>query len=425
MPSLEINGSELATPSWLKAIPGVFADEIFTLAAECRQDKSQQKADLLIGAYRSNDGDPWPLPSVLEAERRLQNQSDLGKHEYLPIEGDATYLRLAQQLVFGLDDQSEQFERFSSVQTVSGSGAIHVGAAFLSRFLKPACVWVSDPTWPPHILMFEKQGVKCKHYPYYDQATKLLNFRGMMDTLESQAQAGDVIILQVCGHNPTGLDLSQEQWKVVADVCARKGIFPFFDNAYQGFATGNPDEDAWPIRYFANLDNGTRFCVAQSFSKNFGLYGQRTGAFHFALNKEDRAMQPNISQQLRLIIRSEYSTPPRTGSTIVKAILGDAELKAQWLRDVSTMSKRLGEVRSALHAGLGGSKMSSDFDQIIKQSGMFSYTGLNNKEVLRLRQEFHIYLSSTGRISMAGLNTKNMEFVTRAIRAVKQKPSDD
>ncbi|CAH0054421.1 unnamed protein product [Clonostachys solani] len=385
MPTLHIDSFRELTPSWVDAIPSILADEIFSLAGECRLVESKNKVDLLIGAYRSDDGDPWPLPSVLEAERRLQHQGDAAKHEYLPIEGDPVYLRQAQKLLLGLDDQSKLFQRLVSVQTISGSGAIHIGAAFLSRLLKPGCVWVSDPTWAPHILMFER--------------------------------AGDVIILQVCAHNPTGLDLTQEQWKKVAEICARKGIFPFLDNAYQGFATGNPERDAWPLRYFANMANPIRFGVAQSFSKNFGLYGQRAGAFHLVLKEQDRAIQGNILQQLQFIIRTEYSAPPRTGSTIVKTILGDADLKAQWLTEVSAMSQRLGSVRSALHNGLRGSQLNSDFDHIIQQSGMFSYTGLSTKEVLRLRQEFHIYLSSSGRISMAGY------YVTRAIREVQQDPS--
>ncbi|KAL5585622.1 hypothetical protein FOVSG1_015011 [Fusarium oxysporum f. sp. vasinfectum] len=372
MPSLEDTSSKDATPSWLNAVPNIVADEIFSLAAEYRLDQNPQKVDLLIGAYRSDDGNPCPLPSVLEAERRLLSQNDLGKHEYLPIEGDATYLRLAQKLLLGQDDQSELLQRTVSVQSVSGSGAIHIGAAFLSRFLSPGCVWVSDPTWGPHILMFERMGVKCKKYPYYDPATRLLNFQGMIDTLESQGKPGDVIILQVCAHNPTGLDLSQEQWKAVAEICQRRGILPFFDNAYQGFATGSPEKDAWPLRYFASLKSPLTFCVAQSFSKNFGLYGQRTGAFHFIMNSKDTAIQSNILQQLRFIIRTEYSTPPRTGCTFVKTILGDPELKSQWLRDVSSMSKRLGQVRSALHDGLNASDESGDFDHIIKQVPMLT-----------------------------------------------------
>ncbi|XEV01559.1 hypothetical protein FSHL1_006846 [Fusarium sambucinum] len=378
--------------SWLKAVPNIVADEIFSLAAEYQHDKNSQKVDLLIGAYRSDDGNPCPLPSVLEAERRLLSGNDLGKHEYLPIEGDATYLRLAQKLLFGQDDQSELLQRIVSVQSVSGSGAIHIGAAFLSRFLSPRCVWVSDPTWGPHILMCKRMGLECKEYPYYDPDTRLLNFQGMVDTLESQGQTGDVIMLQVCAHNPTGLDLSQEQWKVVAEICQRKSIFPFFDNAYQGFATGNPYKDAWPLRYFASLESPMTFCVAQSFSKNFGLYGQRTGAFHFVMNSKDTVIQSNILQQLRFIIRTEYSTPPRTGCTIVKTILGDPELESQWLKDVCSMSKRLGQVQSALHYGLSASNENKDFNHIIKQSGIFLYTGLNPKKVILLKNKYYIYL---------------------------------
>ncbi|QGI65249.1 hypothetical protein CEK26_009200 [Fusarium fujikuroi] len=268
MPTLEDTTSKDSTPSWLNAVPKIVADEIFSLAADYRLDPNPQKVDLLIGAYRSDDGNPCPLPSVLEAERRILSQNDLGKHEYLPIEGDATYLRLAQKLLFAQDDQSELLQRIVSVQSISGSGAIHIGAAFLSRFLKPRCVWVSDPTWGPHILILER-----------------------------------------------------------------------------------------PLT----------FCVAQSFSKNFGLYGQRTGAFHFINNSRGTTIQSNILQQLRFIIRTEYSTPPRTGCNIVKTILGDPELKSQWLSDVSSMSKRLGQVRSALHGGLSALAESGDFDHIMKQ----------------------------------------------------------
>ncbi|KAL1982493.1 hypothetical protein VTN96DRAFT_1284 [Rasamsonia emersonii] len=415
------NSSSSSSRSRLAGLPEAAVDEIFALNHAYATDTHPDKVSLGIGVYRTPDGKPWPLPSVQKVEEELLHENDPFRHEYLPIEGDQVFLDLARDLMFGFKHdkaletpaEKEAKRRIASVQTISGTGANHVGAVFLAQHLKPKHVWISSPSWPNHQTIWDLQGVPRKSYPYFDAATRSFDFEGTMRTLEAEAEEGDVIVLHACAHNPTGIDPTKEQWKAIADLCQRKGLFPFFDSAYQGFASGSVDEDAWAVRYFFNLEPRMEMCVAQSFSKNFGLYGQRVGAFHLVTNGETD--QQLVAKNLCHIIRGEYSMAPRAGSTIVKRILGDEQLRAAWQRDLDVMSSRIKKMRRALYDELVRLKTPGNWEHIINQNGMFSYTGLTLRQVLALREQYHIYLLKSGRASISGLSDNNVAYVAKAI----------
>ncbi|OKL63227.1 hypothetical protein UA08_01430 [Talaromyces atroroseus] len=405
-------------------LPDAPVDEIFALNHAYVADTDARKVNLGIGVYRTEEDQPWPLSSVRLVEEEMYRQDDPARHEYLAIEGDLTFLDLARDLMFGFssassDSENKSKQRIASVQTVSGTGANHVGAAFLAQHFKPKHVWVSTPSWANHQTIWDLQGIERKSYPYFDASTCSFDFNGAITTLESEAAEGDVVLLHACAHNPTGVDPTKEQWKKIAEICQRKRLFPFFDSAYQGFASGSADEDAWAVRYFFNLTSPPmEMCVAQSFSKNFGLYGQRAGAFHLVTNGANPSEAPLVRKNLCHIIRGEYSMGPRYGSSIVKRILGDSALRAQWQDDLTIMSSRIKRMRQALYDELVRLKTPGSWEHVINQIGMFSYTGLTVKQVLELKSEFHIYLLKSGRASISGLTEKNVAYVAQAIDTV-------
>lgn len=295
-------------------------------------------------------------------------------------------------------------------------------AQFLARNLRPARVFIPSPTWINHHAIWAQANVPRVDYPYYASKSRSVNLDGMISMLEHKAEANDVLLLQACAHNPTGVDFSQSQWAKVAELAKRKKLFVVFDSAYQGFATGDPDADAWAIRYFTEkliLDQASGcpgLCVAQSFSKNFGLYGERVGALHLVVPLHLSAQ--GASSVLMSLARAEYSNPPRFGASIVETVLGDEELRAQWKRDLDTMSSRIIAMRRRLRRRLEDQHTPGDWSHIENQIGMFSYTGLDVAVVARLRDEFHIYLLPSGRASICGLNEKNIEYVVKAIGQV-------
>lgn len=405
---------EIQKISSFSNLPDAPADEIFSLNHAYAIDADPHKVNLTMGVYRTEEGQPWPLSSVQAVEDEMYSRNDPARHEYLPIEGDTVFLGHARDLMFGFSNNASTAEtqaksRIASVQTVSGTGANHIGAAFLAHHYKPKHVWVSMPTWANHHTIWELQGIERKGYPYFDAATCAFNFDGAMATLESEAVEGDVILLHACAHNPTGLDPSKEQWKQIAELCQRKRLFPFFDSAYQGFASGSAAEDAWAVRYFFNLSPPMEMCVAQSFSKNFGLYGQRAGAFHLVTNGANPTETELVRKNLCHIIRGEYSMGPRYGSSIVKRILGDSALSEQWQSDLTVMSSRIKRMRQALYDELIRLNTPGSWEHVINQNGMFSYTGLTLKQVLALRDEFHIYLLKSGRASISGCKYSFLE----------------
>ena len=288
------------------------------------------------------------------------------------------------------------------MQTVSGTGAVHLGALFLSRFYgrpKDEAVYFSDPTWANHNQIFSNVHLPIKTYPYFAPPTKGLDFTGMVDSLRS-APTGSIILLHVCAHNPTGVDPTRDQWKEIAQVIRSRQHFPFFDCAYQGFASGDLSRDAWPVRYF--VDQGFELCVAQSFAKNFGLYGERAGCFHFVVAPGSDAVgtATRIASQLAILQRSEISNPPAYGAKIASLILNDENLFKEWEDDLRTMSGRIIDMRKNLRQKLEDMKTPGTWNHITDQIGMFSFTGLTEQQVMKLRDEASIYMTRNGRISM-------------------------
>ena len=356
----------------LNTLNPVATDEIFDLNREFINDTHPQKASLGVGVFRTDDGKPWPLPVVREAEKRLVADDSPFRHEYTAIEGDVAFLQMARDVLLDLNGKAEgekekAVERIASVQTVGGTGANHLGALFLAHTMKPRQVWLSDPSWANHDTIWQHVDVRCARYPYYNQATRLFDFEGMVAKLESEAQEGDIILLHASAHNPTGLDPTQEQWKVIADLCERKKIFPFLDSAYQGFASGSLSDDSWAVRYFFNEKPNMEMCVAQSFSKNFGLYGQRVGAFHFILSEGATQYKKTVVDHLCHLIRGEFSMGPSAGPTIVKKVLGNEDLTSQWHENMREMSSRIQSMRQALYHELVRLGTPGTWEHIVQQ----------------------------------------------------------
>ncbi|KAH7396324.1 aspartate transaminase [Pyrenochaeta sp. MPI-SDFR-AT-0127] len=400
-------------------LPIAAADPAFGLMADFHADLHPSKVSLLAGAYRDENGLPWVLPSVKEAKARLiHNQS----HEYLGIEGSPRMIKLARLLTFGPELATKLSGNMASIQTVSGTGANHMAALFLAQNLRPTRVFVPSPTWVNHKNIWAQTSVSQMEYPYYAPKAKAVDLIGMLSVLEQAAEANDVLILQSCAHNPTGVDLSQPEWQQVAEVVKRKRLFVVFDSAYQGFATGDLDGDAWAVRYFVEQlivhgeSDHPGLCVAQSFSKNFGLYGERIGALHFVVPLH-LSVQGALSKLMGLA-RAEYSNPPFFGASIVETVLADEMLRKQWERDLETMSLRIRRMRRSLRRKLEENGTPGDWSHIESQIGMFSYTGLDREMVDRLREEFHVYLLSSGRLSICGLTEQNVDYVASAITQV-------
>lgn len=395
-------------------IPPTGGDPIFALTADYLKDPATEKVNLGVGVYRDENGKPWILPTVKKVEKLLAEDPTVD-HEYPPIAGLTPFISAARDLLFGNPDEAFN-ARCASIQTISGTGACHVGAKFLAEALKPKNVWVSDPTWGNHHLILDLAcpNVKQRFYPYFDAKVCRIDFEGMISTLEKEAEAGDMILLHACAHNPTGLDPTREQWQKIAEVCERKKIFPFFDSAYQGFASGNVDNDAWAVRHF--VSRGTmELCVAQSFSKNFGLYGQRVGAFHLVTSSPfARERAHGLLADLQ---RGEISMPPIYGARIVNMILRDPELRESWQRDLTTMADRIISMRAGLYEELTRLGTPGSWKHIVEQTGMFSYTGLTPEQVDKLKAN-HVYMLKSGRASISGLNANNIPTVAGMIDRV-------
>ncbi|KAI9817919.1 MAG: Aspartate aminotransferase, cytoplasmic [Thelocarpon impressellum] len=431
------------------AVPQAPEDPLFGLMAAYRKDTFDKKVDLGIGAYRDDDAKPWVLPVVKKADEILRNDPNLN-HEYLPIAGLADFTSAAAKLMLGADSPALQQQRVTSVQTISGTGAVHLGALFLAKFYPypDKTVYFSAPTWANHNQIFSNVHIPIKVYQYFSAETKGLDFRGMLDTIERAAE-GSIILLHACAHNPTGVDPTRDQWKEIAQVIRQKRHFPFFDCAYQGFASGDVNRDAWAVRYF--VEQGFELCIAQSFAKNLGLYGERAGCFHFVASPGADASSTvsRVASQLAILQRSEISNPPAYGARIASLVLNDAGLFAEWEANLRTMSGRIIDMRRQLRAKLEALDTPGSWEHITDQIGMFSFTGLTEAQVLNIRLDAHVYMTRNGRISMAslplslalpnasstgtaladelvcvraqaGLNSKNVEYVAQAFdRAVR------
>lgn len=386
-------------------------DAILGVTEAFKRDQNPQKINLGAGAYRDDNGKPYVLPSVIQAENLLFKKN-LDK-EYAPISGISDFCNEAIQLALSNESPIIKNKYYASIQSISGTGALRVGAEFLARYAPLKTIWVPIPTWGNHNQIFKFSGLEVKSYRYYDPKTCGLDFAGMVEDLSS-APSGSVVLLHACAHNPTGVDPKPEQWKELSTLFKSKGLFPFFDMAYQGFASGNVDQDACAVRSF--LSDGHQIALAQSFSKNMGLYGERVGLFSLTTLNKDEA--DRIVSQLKIIVRGMYSNPPIHGARIVSEILSNPQLMNQWLVEVKGMADRIISVRYQLKDLLGKEGSIKNWDHITNQIGMFCYTGLSKDQVKKLIDQHSVYLTNDGRISMAGVTSKNVGYLASAMHKV-------
>lgn len=386
--------------------------EVFALNKLYMEDTFPQKVNLTVGAYRTAEAQPWVLPVVRKTAIKNAENPALN-HEYHPVCGQDAFTKASVTLLLGEDSPAIKENRAVGAQSISGTGALRVGAEFLARKLNHSVVYFSNPTWENHFKVFSAAGfTTIKEYRYWDQTTRGINMEGFLEDLNA-APEGAVIVLHACAHNPTGCDPTQEQWKQIADVMESKKLFTFFDSAYQGFASGDPIRDAFAVRYF--VSRGFELLCAQSYAKNFGLYSARVG--NLTIVQKDAATSAAVLSQITLIIRAMYSTPPAFGSQIVGTVLNDSTLRAEWMDCIKIMSSRIIDMRKALHAELVKLQTPGTWNHIIDQIGMFSYTGLTVDQAKFLMKEYHIYLLTSGRINMCGLNDNNVAYVAKAIHA--------
>ncbi|EGR0232563.1 aspartate/tyrosine/aromatic aminotransferase [Vibrio vulnificus] len=386
------------------------ADPILGLTEEFKKDPRAEKINLGVGIYKTEQGETPVLATVKKAEAALVETEKT--KSYLTIEGTAEYALAVQKLLFGADAELINAQRAKTAQAPGGTGALRVAGEFIKRQLGDVKIWISNPTWANHHGVFRAAGLETVEYVYYNPETKDKDFAAMLADLE-KASAGDVVLLHGCCHNPTGIDPTAQEWEALAKLVADKGLLPLFDFAYQGFAKG-VEEDAQGLRTFAKFNK--EILVASSFSKNFGLYNERVGAF--TLVAESQEIAETAFSQVKAIIRSIYSNPPAHGSAVVTHILNDAALRAEWEAEVAEMRDRIQEMRELFVATLKEEGVAADFSFIERQNGMFSFSGLNKDQVARLKEEFAIYIVGSGRISVAGMTKSNMGPLCKAIAAV-------
>jgi len=386
-------------------------DPILSLMERFKEDPRSDKVNLSIGLYYNEDGIIPQLKAVAEAEARL-NAVPHGASLYLPMEGLNAYRNTIAPLLFGADHAVLAQKRVATIQTLGGSGALKVGADFLKKYFPDSGVWVSDPTWENHVAIFEGAGFKVATYPWFDSETNGVRVEALLEKLNTLPERS-IVLLHPCCHNPTGADLTHAQWDAVIEVLKARNLIPFLDIAYQGFGAGMED-DAYAIRAVASA--GLPALVSNSFSKIFSLYGERVGGLSVVC--EDAEAAGRVLGQLKATVRRIYSSPPNFGAQVVATVLGDEKLKASWLAEVEAMRKRILSMRQELVNVLKEAVPGHNFDYLLKQRGMFSYTGLSAAQVDRLREEFGVYLIASGRMCVAGLNPSNVQRVAQAFAAV-------
>ncbi|HEY1286712.1 MAG TPA: amino acid aminotransferase [Burkholderiales bacterium] len=393
------------SPSPLAALPMAPSDPILGVTEAYVADKNPKKVNLGVGVYTDDAGKIPLLECVRVAEaQRMETSPHRG---YLPIDGLATYDQAVQRLVFGAASKN-----IVTVQALGGTGGLKIGADFLKQVNPAAQVWISEPSWENHRQLFEQAGFAVNSYRYYDPKTRGLDFAGMQESL-SRIAAGSIIVLHACCHNPTGVDLTKDQWGTVLEIVRERGLIPFLDLAYQGFADGI-EEDAYPARLFAGAM--APVFLSSSFSKSVSLYGERVGALSVVAASPDEAKR--VLSHVKRIVRTNYSNPPTHGSEIVATILGSDELRNLWEKDVAEMRERMKAMRRLLVEKIKARVPSADFGFVLRQRGMFSYSGLTTEQVRRLRGEYSIYTIDTGRICIAALTTRNVDYVADAIATV-------
>jgi aromatic-amino-acid transaminase len=395
------------TSSLLAQVEMAPRDPILGVTDAYNADPNPKKVNLGMGVYTDDNG---KVP-VLECVRRAETQlaATAMPRSYLPIDGLQTYDRASQSLLFGADHGAVRAGRVVTVQGLGGTGALKIGADLLRRIDAGAEVWISDPSWENHRALFEYAGFKVNHYPYYDAETHGLRFDAMIETF-GKLPAGAIVVLHACCHNPTGVDLSPEQWEKVIQVVNARGLVPFLDIAYQGFGDGL-DADAAAVRRFA--DACPAVFVSGSFSKSLSLYGERVGALSIVTGSGDEAAR--TLSQLKRVIRTNYSNPPTHGGQVVQTVLNTPELRTLWEAELGQMRDRIKTMRVQLVDRIRALRADFDFSYVARQRGMFSYSGLTSEQVKRLREEFSIYAVDSGRICVASLSTRNLDYVADAI----------
>ncbi len=391
----------------LEALPD---DPILSLIKLFREDLSTKKVDLGAGVYQNEAGQTEVLPSVKRAEAKILEEQTTKTYEGLA--GSADYNTAMQRLVFGDDHAALRDGRVATVQTTGGSGGLHVAARVLAGASPGAKVWLSEPTWPNHGPLLASAGIEFASYPYLNLATQQIDFDAMLGALAG-APAGDVVLLHGCCHNPSGADLSTEQWRALLEVVERRGLVPFIDMAYQGFAEGVA-EDAYGVRLFAA--KLPEVVVVTSCSKNFGLYRERVGTANIVAASTAAAV--TAGSHLASNTRRIYSMPPAHGAAVVATILNDERLRAEWLEELAEMRTRINALRRDLAATLAAKTGSNRFDFVADQRGMFSLLGLSPEQVGRLRDEFHVYMVGSSRTNIAGVREANLDYLSDAIAAV-------
>ncbi|WP_118986597.1 amino acid aminotransferase [Photorhabdus sp. CRCIA-P01] len=388
-------------------------DPILSLAEEFKKDPRAEKINLSIGLYYDEQGVTPQLQAVATAEEQLRALSRTASL-YLPMEGLESYRLAVQELLFGKDHPVLKQRMVATIQSLGGSGALKIGADFLHRYFPDSEVWCSDPTWENHAAIFAGAGIKVNYYPYFDTQTKGVKFNEMLETFR-KLPAKSIIVMHPCCHNPTGSDLTYDQWDQVVQIVKERELLPFLDIAYQGLGDGM-EKDAYAIRAMATA--GLPCLVSNSFSKIFSMYGERVGGL--SVISDDEQTKERVLGQLKAGVRRVYSSPPSFGAQVVAKVLADPVLKAQWLTEVEHMRLRILEMRTVLVDVLKTALPEKNFEYFLKQRGMFSYTGFSQKQVDRLRQEFAVYLVGNGRVCMAGVNHQNVARIAETFAVVNK-----
>jgi aromatic-amino-acid transaminase len=395
--------------SLFDAIPLAPRDPILGVTEAFNADSRADKVNLGVGVYYDDQGRIPVLDSVRQAESDLAAKGM--PRGYQPIDGLPAYTRAVQELVFGAGAPALLAGRIVTAQALGGTGALRLAAEFLRRFHSAATVWISNPSWENHRAIFESAGFTVDAYPYYNRDTRGLDFPAMRDTLAGLS-AGSIVVLHVCCHNPTGADPDASQWAEIVEIVRDRGLVPILDLAYQGFASGL-EADAMPVRRF--VEAGVAAFVANSFSKNFSLYGERAGALSIVAPDADAATR--ALSQLKRVVRANYSNPPTHGAQVIAAVLTTPALRARWEAELAAMRDRIKHMREALVAAVEAAGSNAEFRFVLRQNGMFSYSGLSPEDVARLRDDHGIYAVDSGRICVAALNSANVARVGAAVAA--------
>ncbi|GBF94795.1 aspartate aminotransferase [Raphidocelis subcapitata] len=391
-------------------------DPILGITDGFLKDTSPQKLNLGVGAYRTEEGRPLVLSAVRKAERMVVDDATRNK-EYIPMGGNPQFCALSAALAFGPDSDCSREGRLATLQALSGTGALAVGGAFLARHYQASkAIYLPVPTWGNHHGVFGSAGLVVRPYRYYHAPTRALDYAGLIADLGA-AEPGAIVLLHACAHNPTGVDPSPEQWRGILRVVQERRLLPFFDSAYQGFASGDLDADAAALRLFASARGpGGRpqeLLLAQSFAKNMGLYGERVGALHVIAACPQ--VRGRVESQVKIAVRQMYSSPPIHGAAVATAVMANPALSAEWQAELASMAGRIKAMRAALVAALAEAGAPGSWDHITSQIGMFSYTGLTKEQCIHLRDKWHIYMTLDGRISMAGVSHKRVRYLADAI----------